>query len=199
MSHPNTVQVHDGFLQIRKLGLRAADLEQRLQRAIRRDDTGSPEPDGYPISTAGGGGTSGAGSRVEATVLAREQPTRDRHHELTRQAVDAWATLVDASQTLMVKLAKIDQLTEDAPAPKRCGSCGGKRGKGNDRSDIYRGTVGDRLTESLDLCRACRGFVEQTAKAATRAGYLPSDEQIRQHEASGRWRIRTTARQAAAG
>jgi hypothetical protein len=179
---------------------RIDDLEARLVAAIARDLTGLPVVDGYrtgrarphpdlddpdavdePTLTA-----------VEAAVLARDQgPVRDRHHQLTVRAVHAIDEAVVAIQVVFAALKSIDELVGTGPpAPKTCDWCTGKRGEGNDRPIYVRGTVGDRLERALGLCNACHGFVCQTAAAGSRAGYLPNDAQIHDHELRGRWKIR---------
>lgn len=192
-SLPTPNQVHDLFKTVRKVGAQWMTLEQQLHRAVKRDRAGSTVPDGYPRSTAGGNGTHPGSSSVEgaAVALADGNIQRDRHHELTAEACEALEAMAIAGNTLRSRLRSITDLTSDAPpAPRRCECCHGKRGKNNNRTDVHRGTVGDRLEQVMDLCRACRGFVEQSCKPGTRAGYLPDDSQIAQHERTGRWRIR---------
>lgn len=205
----NSHELHDQMIQVRKLGLRALEIEQKLQRALHRERAGTTTADGYRTSTGGGrgggmtilvDGEDGEPDRVpvtsvESAALARlGKGQRDRHRELTRDAVAALVELVAASQKLQARIKSIDDLTsEGGPAPKRCECCAGKRGMGNDRHDIHRGTCGDRLDRRMDLCRACRSYVDQTATAGSRQGELPADEAIRRHEETGRWRIRTAA------
>lgn len=183
-------------------------IERRLLIALQRDRTGSVIPDGYPTST--GGGRSG-GSRtivvpdengqpdrvpvtaIEAAVVALVDgdTPRDRHHDLTVRAVEAIDSAVVALNTCVAALASIDDLvSEKGPAPKTCAHCTSKRGEGSDRPIYATGTVGDRLERSVSLCKHCYGFVEQTARPGTHTGYLPSDDQIRDHEQRGRWRMR---------
>lgn len=179
---------------------RIDDLEARLLRAIERDLAGLPIPDGYPTGNVGGGrGAPGAAAdtSVEAAVIGRddERRVRDRHHELTIRAVGAVDDAVVGVQVAFAALASIDDLIKtDGPRRKTCDHCTNKRGNGGNRPIYVRGTVGDRLERAIGLCQACYGFVTQTAAAGSRAGYLPSDEQLRQHEETGRWRIRVSGR-----
>ncbi|HMG43956.1 MAG TPA: hypothetical protein VK611_21665 [Acidimicrobiales bacterium] len=195
---------------------RIDDLEARLVRAVQRDGTGVSVPDGYPTGTLGGGGRGGpvvaveadengpadvvAVTSVEGTVIARIEPDeravrqlRDRHHELTVRAVQAVDSAVAGVQRAFGALASLDDLLKTGPpAPKTCDHCTRKRGKGWDRPIYATGTVGDRLERAKALCEACHSFVRQTAAAGSRAGYLPSDKQISDHEQRGRWRIHVT-------
>jgi len=166
-------------------------IERRLARAVTRDRTGHIERDGYPTSTLGpDGGRTTPGSRTETAALSR--PERDQHHELTALAVRRLTDAVTALGGLVSTLNAIDDLTNDrGPDVRFCAHCTGKRGPDRDLPVWRRGTVGNRLITNVDLCSPCFHFVEQTALAGSLAGYLPSDEQIRDHELRGRWRIRT--------
>lgn len=194
MTHlPTPPVVHDWAIQLRKAGLTHATWEQELNRAIRRDRVGSTVPDGYPRSTGGGGGGGGLSDPAGhgAVALLERNYERDRHHELTVAAAESLAACLAGWQRFVGAMAGLRQLTsDDGPAPKRCQACAGRRGRGNDRTDIHRGTVGDRLEAPVDLCRACRGYVESTARPGSRDGWLPDDEAIERHETTGRWRIR---------
>jgi len=166
-------------------------IERRLARAVTRDRTGHIERDGYPASTLGpDGGHTSPGSRTETAALA--PPQRDQHHELTALAVRRLTDAVTNLGGLVSTLDAIDDLTNDrGPDIRTCAHCTGKRGPDCDLPVWRRGTVGNRLILATDLCSPCFHFVEQTALAGSMAGYLPSDEQIRDHELRGRWRIRT--------
>jgi hypothetical protein len=182
---------------------RIDDLEARLLRAVERDLTGLPLPDGYPARTSGdapGGHGGPVDTSVEASVIFRVdgvdgRPIRDRHHELTARAAKAVEDAVVAVNIAFAALDSIDDLTKASPpAPKTCDHCTGKRGQGGNRPIHVRGTVGDRLARAMALCEACYWFVHRTAAAGSHEGYLPSDEQIRQHEDTGRWRVRVNDR-----
>ncbi len=178
-----------------KIPARLVDhLEARLLAALERDRTGSLVVDGWPASTTGNGSSGLPTSSVEAAVvsLVDSRQPRDHHRELTRRAAEALEDAVVALNTLRSALASIDDLTKtsvDPKAPRTCAHCTGKRGS-NDRPVYATSTVADRLDHAIALCSACWHFVEQTAQPGTRAGYLPSDDQIRSHEEKGRWRIR---------
>lgn len=202
---PTTLSVRHLIDSLRALGeapaqgrpRRIDDLEARLLRAVERDLAGLPVPDGYPAGTLAGGGRGGPATAgdtsVEAAVMARanQRRVRDLHHELTMRAVGAVEDAVVAVQVAFGALASIDDCVRtEAPRQKTCAHCTGKRGQGGDRPVYATGTVGDRLERSIALCQACHGFVCQTAKPGSRAGHVPSDEQIADHEARGRWRIR---------
>lgn len=178
-------------------------LERRLLEALARDRAGTATADGYPATTSGGFGGNRLTILVEddrvtvtavelaALALVEGSSPRDRHHELTRRAATALEDAVVALNTLTAALASIDDLTSDrGPTPRTCQHCTGKRGKGNDRTVAHRGTVGDRLERTMDLCEACWSFVRRVANPNSRAGYLPTDQQIRDHEERGRWKIK---------
>lgn len=173
---------------------RIDDLETRLKAAIQRDRTGTVVPDGYPTSTGSPGGNGGTteSSTERAACALLERPPRDHHHELTMLAVEQLDTAVVALNRIFAALNSIDDhigVTTPAPVQRTCSHCTGKRGK-NNRVVYATGTVGDRLERSIALCKACYGFVERTAKAGTRDGQLPTDQQIRDHEDRGSWRLR---------
>lgn len=181
----------------------ADSIERRLAAAVNRDRSGSVVPDGFPAGTlGGGGGQRGNASTVEAAVLALAQGVagRDRHHELTVLAVQSLEATVENAQRCLSALASLDDLVSDTVAPtvRTCSHCTGKRGPDSDRSVYATGTVGDRLERSIALCDACYGFVTQTAPAGSHTGYLPSEQQIADHEQRGRWRIRMTTTTGAA-
>lgn len=172
---------------------RIDSLRRRFRAALERDRTGSVIPDGYPTNTSGGpvSGVGSSSTERAAVALADGDVVRDRHHDLTVRAAGALEELVVQANILRLALDSIDDLTNDSgPAPKTCAHCTGKRGHGNDRPVAHRGTVGDRLERAMDLCEACWSFVRWSAKPNTRAGYLPTDTQIRDHEERGRWRMR---------
>jgi len=166
-------------------------IERRLAQAVTRDRTGRIERDGYPTSTLGNGAHSSTpGSRTETAALS--QPQRDTHHDLTALAVASLTEAVTALGKLSSALNSLDDLTATSvPSPRTCAHCTGKRGPDRDLPVWRRGTVGNRLPHATDLCSPCFHFVEQTALAGSHTGYLPTDEQIRDHETRGRWRIRT--------
>lgn len=170
------------------------DAETRLTAAVRRDRSGTTTPDGWPPTTESGGGGSGSGSSVERAVLmlvGDEHVPIDRHRLLTRRAYGRLLDALAAWNDVRTILDEIDELTgRTVVTTPTCEVCTGRRGKGNDRTVAHRGTVGDRLERRMDLCDRCYQFVVRTAPAASREGYLPTDEQIRYNEERGRWRMR---------
>lgn len=172
-------------------------LERRMVQLVelaRRHGTASP--DGWPASTLGGGPHS-TDSRTETAALALADPEhrlRDVVHEQTERA---WVHLQEASSHLQAAQNALDAVDQhldpkDLNAAPTCESCTGKRGrkKGDDNPVAHTGTVGDRLPHAAALCSDCWRFVEQSAKAGTHAGYLPTEGQIRDHEQRGRWKVR---------
>lgn len=173
-------------------------LEQRMLTALERDRSGTVTVDGWPTSTTGNGGSGTPTSSVEAAVinLVDHPAPRDRHRELVVRATQALEDAVVALNVMRSALYSISDLTKTSVDPKTertCAHCTNKRGTGNDRPVYATSTVADRLEQAVALCSPCWHFVEQTAKPGTRGGYLPSDEQIRDHEQRGRWRIRVAS------
>lgn len=88
-------------------------IERRLLEAVRRDETGSPEHDGYPTGSIGNGGEDAAQSSTEAAALARLGiAIHDRHHELTALAVEHLRQAVDHITSLLGTLEAVDRLKE---------------------------------------------------------------------------------------
>lgn len=172
------------------------EIERRLSIALRRDLSGSVLPDGWPAATEVGRTGRGGSSSVERAmlVLIGEDPCpADRHRQLTRRAMNRLLAAVSAVEACVAALDSIDELVGDASQSQRtCEICTGKRGMGGDRPIAHRGTVGDRLERAVDACDRCYQFITRSAAPASRAGYLPTDEQIRRNEEHGRWRMRAS-------
>lgn len=184
-------------------------LEARLIHAVDRDRTGSPVPDGYPRGTLGGTGggptitapdEAGLPDVVPATAvevvgiaLADGDVERDRHHELTVRAVEDVERAIIHLNSARAALASIDDLTRTATSPGReatCAHCTPHLPDANARPVHRRGTVGDRLLVATDLCEPCYFFVLRSADAGSRAGALPTPEQIAHHDRTGTWKLR---------
>jgi len=202
---PSRDTVHEYVERLRQVARQAASVEARLGRAVERERSGTNLPDGWP---SGGGGNDDGGrgddgfqsstERAAAARLGREyapdaRAPRDRHRELTLAAFDHLRRAVHGAEIAWGVLRALDELLEEGDAEvtvRSCEACTGKRGRGGNRAVAHRGTVGDRLKYALDLCDACYGFVERTAKPGSRGGYLPSEDQVRRHEERGRWRLK---------
>ena len=175
------------------------ELEALMVDAIERDRSGSVVPDGYPSSTLGGEGGSSrrSASSTERAAVALADPTTrlpaDPHREGTIRASYA---LLDATEALQRWRSEAEAIRclrlSERPAPLTCEACSGYRGKGGDLPVEHRGTVGDRLGESVDLCAPCYRFVERSASAGTRLGALPTPVQIARHQTYGYWRKRAS-------
>lgn len=133
--------------------LTALDLiERRLLEAVRRDNTGTIEVDGYPTGNVSAGGEHAAQSSTEGAAVARlelargerDQPV-DRHHGLTEAAIAHLDAAVTAVHHLMEKLDAIDRL-----------------------ATIHR-------TDPSGRCLCCDRWVEGTANDRLRAGYCEKD------------------------
>jgi len=170
---------------------RVDDIEARLLAAMQRDRTGSPIPDGYPSTTSGPIGN-GSSSSVEAAVIALDHGAgRDWLHDLVLRATRALEDMVINANTLVSALASIDDVTRvTTVAPKTCEHCTPHLPKGNARPVHRKGTVGDRLTKTMDLCEPCYFYAQRSADAGSHEGELPTAEQVRHHDQTGTWRIR---------
>lgn len=167
------------------------DLEHQLLDAIRRDRTARPGPDGYPTNTGGGGSANGSdNSSVETAVIARTNGhPPDPHHDLTTRAAQALEDAVINLNTLHAALASLHDHTRQ-PAPRTCQHCTPHLPKGHHRPVHRRGTVGDRLTQALDLCEPCYFYVQRATAAGKGDAELPTAEQIRHHDHTGTWRMK---------
>lgn len=191
MSHPTRNQVDDLCDRMRRVDWRA--VARRLNAAIERDRRGGDlTPDGYPSSTLGGDGGGSELTSVEAAAEARIEGVRDRYHDNTQEAVAHLLELVNHEGALEHRLDNLDQLAGTDPNLKQPATCACCTGIRRDPRTVYAtGTVGDRLDRAMSLCRDCYSAVEQSAKGGTRAGRLPTAEQIRWHDDHGRWRLRS--------
>jgi len=191
MSATKRPALHDLLIDLKAaVNKNAIDIEAKLGRALTRELTGTNKRDGWPTSTTGseGGGGKNRSSSTELAVFGK-QKTPDRHRDLVFEAIQDLENIYDAFIKLTKRLESIDDLTKIDVDAKLCESCGGKRAP--EHKVDHRGTVGDRLTHVVDLCSDCYQFVVQSADPASRKGRLPTERQISDHEARGRWRINT--------
>jgi hypothetical protein len=189
--HPTVNQVKELCDTMRRLDWRS--LADRLNTAIERDKRGGDmQPDGYPASTMNGGSGDSELTSVEAAVEARLQGRVDRYRDNVDEACSHLLELVNHAGALRHRLDNLDDLVSDkdrnAKAPRTCGACTAFRRTPSPVA--HTGTVGDRLTMSVSLCEDCYEAVRQTAKPGSRAGVLPTAEQVRWHDDHGRWRLR---------
>jgi len=188
----NRPTLHDVLSELKTLlNKESADIEARIGSALDREKAGTNKRVGWPASTTGSDGGSGgksAASSTELAVIGRAR--KDHHRELMLAAVEDISKIHKAVTDLKGRLDSIDDLTKTEVDKRICECCGGKRTP--DSSVEHRGTVGDRLTHVIDLCKDCYQFVTQTANPGSRKGYLPSDKQISDHERRGRWQVRVS-------
>jgi hypothetical protein len=187
--------------QLRRLGryrkgvIPVDDIERRLKAAVTRERAGTTVPDSYPSATLGGEGSGGRrrGSPTEKAAAKRAdgEVERDRHRELTTEAVERLTRAVEAIQALSHRLDALDDLqSTQGPLRRHCEVCTGLRPLTGDRDVYRRSTVGDRLKVATDLCEPCYDFVRtQFPKPGQRDGRVPTFEEVRFHDQRGRWKL----------
>lgn len=161
-------------------------LERRLLDALARDRLGGPsDPDGHRSSTGAGGSGSGSGSGltpVEAAAAARIR-ARGRQDPVTRlvdQALDMLAQAAASVGAVENLLGQIDKLTADPGQVEHCEACapaGVLHGWAHYARDL-RG-----LARPMHLCEPVYQF-------ASKRGALPTGEQVRHYDTTGRWLVR---------
>lgn len=133
MSHPTPKQLQHWLEHLNAIDY--DELVHRLAIAINRDQHGgSNEPDGYPSSTRGGGGTAELTS-TEAAAAARlgdhvdghwhGLTIRDEHAHLTEQAVGYLSDAIRALDACHHTLAKMEaaSIPLDLEDDRWCRSC----------------------------------------------------------------------------
>lgn len=161
-------------------------VERRLLAAIRRDETGTTERDGFPSGAGpGDGGEYAAQSTAEAAALSTYrlddprhpeqsagywgQQERDEHHAYTDAAANALERAADALSDLIEKLDAIDRLAHQTRTDPS-GSC----------------LVCSRFVEGTSVDRLRRGMCSSDYNAWVRAGRpeLVEFKRMRQGEAA---------------
>lgn len=145
-------------------------IERRLLEAIRRDETGGTERDGFPSGAGpGDGGEYAAQSTTEAAAMSTYrlddsrhpedsagywgQQERDEHHAYTQSAADALERAANAISDLIEKLDAIDRLAHQTRTDPS-GSC----------------LVCSRFVEGTSVDRLRRGMCSSDYNAWVRAG-----------------------------
>lgn len=199
-NRPSREQVHELIERLRGTDWRK--LERRLWEAMEADRTGSVYADGYPRTASGGGG-SGPGAvpvdpddpsqgsvtltPTEAAAEARlaESYARDKLRNHLEHAFSFLQEGAACAGALSSRLDLIDQLRRPGVVDvKWCESC--KR-VGVQRDIERYSDCGGRLNRAMHLCVMCYDFV------ARKAGRLPSLDELRHHEETGRWQVRQSA------
>lgn len=172
------------------------DIERRLKGAIARERAGTTVPDSYPTATSGAEGSSGgrrSGSPTAKAAVRRAygEVERDRHRELTTEAVQRLVSAIEALQGLQHRLDALDDLqSTQGPLRRYCEVCTGLRPLTGDREVYRRSTVSDRLKLATDLCEPCYDFVRtQFPKPGRRDGRVPTPEEVSDHDRRGRWKL----------
>jgi hypothetical protein len=133
-------------------------IERRLLEALRRDQTGTTERDGYPGGRLGAGGQDAPQSSTEGAVLAGYRvdgdidmdhgywasPEHDTHHERTQRAFRHLEAAAEALRHLSSTLDEIDR-----------------------HSHVRR-------EDPAGHCQACSRWVEGTEADRVRSGYCPA-------------------------
>lgn len=177
---------------------------RRLLTALERETrAGSTAPDGFPPSTMGGGrGTGALGygdpvGQVVAGQLDRKRPPRDHVRDVTGLAARELSEAVAHVQHALAAMTSwADLVGETLPTPRTCEHCTPHVPNADRRIVHRRSTVGDRLGRALDLCEPCYWYVYRLPNVApgSRAAALPTPEQIRHHNETGKWRLPVTTR-----
>lgn len=190
MSNPSAAQARDLIKQIRRLELPDGEhgwtaLERILLTALQCDKTGTITIDGYPTSTMPGGGNGGGLTSVEAAVetLVFGRPERDQLRDHLVHALDFLDEAVRSVGAFANRLTAIDRLV--TPPASRTKHCEGCLPAGIQHSWDHYGDVGQRLDKPLQLCSEVYQFV-------VRNGRLPSEEELRKHATTGRWRLKVS-------
>jgi hypothetical protein len=180
--------------------------EAEAVAALRRElHGGTPKVDGWSGGTSYDGGGGGPtikvmpsdlaagddpvaieGERIRATgvetsVVARlAGQTNDPHHDLTRNAVRTAVASARQMAGLGSILDQIGKLHDEAPTiPQLCEACAPG---GAQHEPEHVGTVSGRLDQVVHLCDSSFQLVQRTGK-------LPTPDQVRHHERTGRWKI----------
>jgi hypothetical protein len=205
MTRPSRVQIHELVDKIRTADWRA--IESRLVAAIEADRTGTIIPDGYRRNVSNGGRSGPAAVPVDphdssqgsVTLTPTEAAAEGRmltsieRDKLRRHLEHAFSFLQEGAAcagALSSRLDLIDQLRDpDHVDRKFCESClraNVTRWLRQGVDQFFTDAAG-RLPHPMNLCSMCYDFL------ARKHGRLPSVEELRVHEETGRWRVKATA------
>lgn len=188
MTRPTDQQIHELVERLRTTDWR--NLELRLKADLRRDRSGTTNADGYPASTLTGGGgneLTSVESAAERRIAGTARGDKIRNH--LEHAVGFLEQAAASTGALTNRLDAIDQLIDpDTIDRKVCESCA--QGAPNPQAPEHYGSVNGRLTRPMHLCGPCYDFVfryEPRDQAR-----LPTVDELKQHDLTGRWRARRT-------
>ena len=185
-------------------------LQRRLDRALERNRTGSPLPDGFPSGIGGrSGGVSVPTENASLSLYRLDNPSDPEHssgrwvpvHDIVHDLSTAAKGYIEqAAQSLAAARSKLNQLdvvtgVTSAPElpPESCESCARLVVNGDPtHSDMYMfSDVGHRLSRRWRLCGWCYDIVRRTdqkdinrrakGRAEKDTDWLPSLERIDEH------------------
>lgn len=151
--------------------------------AYRNRDTEICEPDGYPTTTEPGSRGGAELTPTEAAAAARiAGGHRDEFHHSVEVALDMLSQAFMSCRAVVNRLTLLDAMSQDAPeVPRWCEPC---KAAGVEHTGEHYGTVGGRLTTSVNVCGPVYKYVRD------HDGNMPTPEQLRHYDTTGRWKVR---------
>lgn len=99
-------------------------IETAAIAALRRDRSGSPQPDGFGVRASGNGARGGGDDTLtEAAVFARTGTIHDEHHDLIAETVNALDAVAQACVAMTNALGRIDQIAAQPVTTYRLPAC----------------------------------------------------------------------------
>jgi hypothetical protein len=178
----NTAVLSLHFRALQRMDWEAA--ERSLLSALARERAGSVVPDGYRTGGSRSEARHTGVSDPTATVaIVRGEPgawRSDPHRSHTLGAVDELRQLIDAYNRLCFHLYQVARLAD--PDSERMPDCQACAAGGVHHQARHWGTVGGRLRQPTHVCKQVYEFVR-------RHGRLPTADEAKAHERTGRWRV----------
>lgn len=164
-------------------------VERRLNAARIRERSGTVVLDGFGPGKDfnARSASSGVADPTASAALGRASGASigraDHHREHTLGALVALEQAVEATNVLVSHLVAITALiTPDDEQGAMCEPC---QAGGIHHAAMHWGRVAGRLNEPVHLCSDAYHFVR-------RHGVLPTADQVRHHDLTGRWRVTVT-------